>query len=349
MSNVVPIKIKSRIAKPHKASASPDLSSRNVLTNSPWDFVELWLKKEKKKEALFYWNQAREFHTASNGLPRQSSPLLHYYSFMNAVKALLSSKSISFNEYHGVSAHDMGGASTKINLANEGVKIKAQGVLPSLSNYLCESETDNTHSLQDLLFNLPYIHRTYCLTYKSQTDMYIPIKDAHFVCDKRNGVAYFRASLSSDFSNSHVVKRFPLIFEIESTEKEYLLKSNVTVPFSRPGRPTSTDLANLMSLHSQVRCELSYINGAQTLWYIKGVTSGPKRISRYPSTITLAAMHRLSELSRYKPLELDSFLSGQKNWLLSEFIQQSPAQFFDEISSEITGHQFLVPNVRPAT
>jgi hypothetical protein len=62
--------------------------------------------------------------------------------------------------------------------------------------------------------------------------------------------------------------------------------------------------------------------------------------------MVLAAMHRLSEVCRYRPLELASYLSGQKNWLLSEFIQMAPTQFIDEIASEITGFQFLVPNVR---
>src|SRR4051812_26852549 len=55
------------------------------------------------------------------------------------------------------------------------------------------------------------------------------------------------------------------------------------------------------------------------------------------------------EICRYRPLELASHLSGQKNWLLSEFIQMSPVQFIDEIASELTGHQFLMPNVRSAT
>jgi hypothetical protein len=59
-------------------------------------------------------------------------------------------------------------------------------------------------------------------------------------------------------------------------------------------------------------------------------------------------MHRLSEICRYQPLQLASLLAGQKNWLISEFIQMSATQFFDEIASEMTGHQFFIPNVRPA-
>lgn len=347
MSEIVRIKLKGKEVKPHKSVVSPELAARNVLTNTPWDFVDLWMKKEKQKNALFYWNQARVFHEASNGLPTQSAPLLHYYSFMNAVKALLTAKGITFNEHHGITAHNMRNATSKISLTNEGVKIKQNGVLPSLSLYYGEPESHNKFSLQELLFNLPYIHRTYCLTYPSQTDMFIPIKDSEFVVNKSTKQAYLRANLSKDFSTTQVIKRLPASF-IKDTERG-VVRSTATVTFSRPGKPTATDINNLLGLHKTLRHDLQYINGSQTLWYIKSETSGPKRISKLPATLTLAAMHRLSELSRYKPLELDSFLSGQKNWLLSEFIQQAPNQFFDEIASEITGHQFLVPNVRAAT
>ncbi|MBW6099855.1 YaaC family protein [Escherichia coli] len=34
--------------------------------------------------------------------PTNQPPLLHYYSFMNAVKALLSSRNINFKQHHGV-------------------------------------------------------------------------------------------------------------------------------------------------------------------------------------------------------------------------------------------------------
>src|SRR5690554_5163621 len=100
--STTPIKINGKTITLQKAIDNPLFGSKNVLTNSRWEFVELWLKKEKKAEALFYWGQAKEFNKAAVGLSIQASPLLHYYSFMNAAKALLSSKSIIFNHYHGV-------------------------------------------------------------------------------------------------------------------------------------------------------------------------------------------------------------------------------------------------------
>src|SRR5262249_2197671 len=57
---------------PHKAVMSPLMNSRNVLTNSPWTFVGLGLKRNQQSQALLYWEQTEEFHKASVGLSRRS-------------------------------------------------------------------------------------------------------------------------------------------------------------------------------------------------------------------------------------------------------------------------------------
>src|SRR5262249_34783516 len=134
---ILPIYLSGREIRPHKAIVYPLLGTRTVLTNSPWSFVSLWLKKEKKDDALFYWNQAQEFHIASSGINIQSAPLLHYYSFMNAAKALLTAKAVPYIERHGLRGHEMHGPSNKISLSNEGVRIlNNNGILPALSSYL---------------------------------------------------------------------------------------------------------------------------------------------------------------------------------------------------------------------
>jgi hypothetical protein len=135
------VKLKRREISPHKTLVAPLLNSRNVLTNSPWTFVALWLQRNHKPKALFYWEQAQEFHKVSVGLPLRSAPLLLYYCFMNAVKALLVAKSVSFDERHGVSVYPRIMPGVKRTFAQEGVKIQAAGILPSLSAYYGEAET----------------------------------------------------------------------------------------------------------------------------------------------------------------------------------------------------------------
>lgn len=350
MPKAVPIEISGRVLKMHKCVKACDWASSTVLTDDPWMFVDLWLRRNKKAEAQYYWSQALSFHNASMGMPLEAAPLLLYYSFMNGTKALLSAKGCSFNERHGVSRDAAGGTATSISLRNEGVKIWPNGVLPALSAYFAEAEVSDNHTMQQLLFNLPYIHRTYCLTYRSQTPMYIPLVKCRYVADTATKKARFEAEISQDFRPGMISRRLPSAIELSTPESDSRMIQSVQVcSCQKPRRPSSTDIDHLTQLHQGLRRNIQYINGAQTLWYLKTQPSGPGMVDRQPLTITLAAMHRLSELSRYRPMQLAKFLSGSKNWLLSEFIRQSPSQFTDAIAAEITGHRIMSPNVRPAT
>jgi hypothetical protein len=347
---IEPVRIQDRNLKLHKATANATLGARTVLANSPWDFVALWLKREHHAAALFYWQQAQTFAQAARDMPVDSSPLLHYYSFMNATKALLSARGVSFTEHHGVRAHNMRGTSNKLALSNEGVRMQNHGIAPALATYLGELESVRDHSLEDLFFNIPCVHRTYCLTYKSQSDLFIPLTDCAYVYDSTSGKAYLSANLSRDYAGSKYMRRLPASL-IEDTAKHdgFAIRSRDSVPLGRATITTPIDLAKMQQLQRSLRPDLNYIAGSQTLWYVKAVVRGPKRLRRSPLTLTLMAMHRLSEICRYRPIQLASFLGGQKNWLLTEFISMSPPQFIDELAAELTGYQCMTPNVRPAT
>jgi hypothetical protein len=61
------------------------------------------------------------------------------------------------------------------------------------------------------------------------------------------------------------------------------------------------------------------------------------------------AMHRMSEIARYKPLELNRLLEGRRNWILYEFTRVAQNQFIDEIAAEITGYEISPAGVRQST
>jgi hypothetical protein len=350
MATVEPVRTKSgRILGPHKAILSARFDARTVLTAAPWEFVSLWLKREKQNDALVLWNQAREFYEVSSSVSLQAAPLLHYYAFMNAAKALLTAKGITYDIYHGVRADDLRGSSRRITLSNEGIAIKQTGVLPALSQYLGETERSTKHTLKEILFNLPFVHRTYCLTYENQRDMFVPLTSCRFVVDSASAESYFSANISEDFSLPDIGKRLPSTLILNPTFGTQAVRSKGSVLLSSAQHLASADFAKLANLNRSLRDDLHYINATQTLWYAKLKVRGPKRLSRFPLTLTLAAMHRLSEICRYRPLELVKFGESQENWLLSEFVQAAPRQFLDAIASELTGYQFLLPNVRPAS
>jgi hypothetical protein len=179
---------------------------------------------------------------------------------MNAVKTLLTAKSVAFGAHHGVGIPKANRGKTMRDIASEEVEIKSAGVLPSLSVYLGETEALRVHTLKELFFNLPYIHRTYCLTYTQQTDMYIPFTECQYVCDKTLGRAFLRATLSKDFSAKRVIKRLRPAFVIDADcDDGRTVRSATSVSFGRPRRPTDADLANLTTLNRQVRNDLYYI------------------------------------------------------------------------------------------
>jgi len=344
------LRINGRDVGPHKATSSPNLGARTVLTNSHWEYVALWLRRQRKADALFYWQQAQTFARAAEGMPVDSAPLLLYYSFMNATKALLSAKAVPFHEHHGVRAHNTRGPSSKIALSNEGVKVMQRGIAPALSQYLSEAETSTQHSLEDLLFNIPCIHRTFCLTYKSQNDLFIPLTECRIEFDPTSSTAHFSAKLSRDFSGPTFIRRLPPSLIADATVNDgRTIRSAANIPAAGQIANTTAEIAAVATFLKTLRPDLNYIAGSQTLWYAKAVVTGPARLKRSPLTCTLLAMHRLSEICRYRPMELASFLNGQKNWLLTEFIRMSPPQFLDELSAELTGQQFMLPNVRPAS
>ncbi|MBB5366170.1 YaaC family protein [Deinococcus humi] len=342
------IKHNDRDLRISKSILDAHFSNRTVLTNSSWAFVSLWLKRNcKGTNAEFYWQQAKEFSDAAVGLPIDSAPLLQYYSYLNAAKALLSSKQVSFDQMHGVVLRKL--PVNTNHISNIGVKIMLHGVLPALSTYLGETESNRFHSLKDIFFNIPYVHRTYCLTHRNQKDMYIPLNDCHYSYDDVARQVRFRANLSKDFIGQKYRKRLPASLEVAPDDATGSTIQSVAFVNASSHRLSPAELDSVSALNRSVRHDVDYIAGNQTLWYAKGVVQGPPRLNRTPLVLSLAAMHRISEICRYNPIQLNALMSGQKNWLINEFIQMSPAQFMDQISTEITGYQFLLPNVRTAT
>jgi len=326
-----------------KAIRDSNFRMKTVLTLDPFEYVDLWLRREHKDEAQHYWRQSRNFYRAAQGLPIESSPLVLYYCFMNAAKALLASKGVTINPYHGVGAHQMRGPNSKVVLSNEGIIIKQAGIVPGVIAYFNEPEPSLTHSLEDVLYNIVCVHRTYCLSYANKMERFVPLKHASFVRDQATGEVRLFAQIVDGFDWPRYRRRLPPEV-VEVPGGIPAVQSATSIYWGTVNRPTDAELNSLRGLNATLRRSIHYINGAHVLWYIKA--TGPHAINRTQVTLMLAAMHRLSEICRYKPSQLRSFLEGSRNWLLSEFLAMSPQQFLDEIACEMTGHQIMIPNVR---
>ena len=333
-----PIKYNGKILSVHKASINPDFNSRTVLVENPWEYVEMWLKNQKEKDALFYWGQAKNFHKASQKLPNISSPVTAYYSFLNATKALLQVKKRHVVEKHGISGENVGRNGF---LSNEKVKFQQSGILSELCAYFGETSHNDEYSLKELLYNLPYIHRAYKLTFKSQQDLFIPIRNPIFVKKDNSSESWFCAEIVDTRYTHHST-----IGKISGKyERDVGIGDKFLIRRKKRFKWDDNNIMNFKAYHQKIRNDIFYIYGSDRLWYLKK-SDANNIINRSSLTITFAIMHRLSELARYSPMLLNTHFESKHNWLLSEFINTSLIQFIDEISAEITGQEFMLSGIR---
>lgn len=334
------LKIKGKNLTLQKSINEPKFDAKSVLVSDPWEYVEMWLKRSSgNKEAIFYWQQAKEFYKATLSLPLTSAPLTSYYCFLNATKALLLIKEIEFSNYHGVSGKQ---EKTRLSLINEKIVFKQNGVLPALMKYLEDPIPNEEYSLKELLRNLVYIHRTYCLTYISESskELFIPLEDVFFVKKKRSRECWFSAEIDEEYANKHTLNKINNKFEKDvNFSDRYVVRLKKRTIWDKN---STLETQKFINYHKRIRRNVQYIAGSSSRWYIKR-TNLPESIPLSPLSITFAAMHKLSELSRYEPITLSRHLNSQHNWLLSEFIKNASYQFIHELASEITGDEFAQP------
>ncbi|WP_083938085.1 YaaC family protein [Paenibacillus daejeonensis] len=277
-----------------------------------------------------------------------SKPLTSYYCFLNATKALLTFRKVQYNLQHGVSGESIAG---RVNIQNERISIHPRGVLSGLSSYLRESITapKESYTLKDVLYNLEYIHRAYNMTYSNQPELYIPVEDIRFVHDKERKIGWLEAVLEPHYSSQTTITKLEgySLDNYYSNSNFYVIRRNKTFIWEAPrNAPTAVSVESFKRYYYKNRRNLRYIFSPNKLWYIKRSNLTNGLINKSTLTLTFAAMHRLSEMSRYDPNTLDKHLSNSAGWLLSEFITKSAYQFIDMISSEITGDDFRVTGFR---
>lgn len=340
-----PISLNGREIRIHKAILDPQFSDPTVLTSDFWTYVELWLRRQKAQKAMFYWQQARQFYTASQGLNEISAPLTYYYCFLNAVKALLEYRKIPVPPYHGT----FGTSTTKkATLAGEIVKFRNRGIAPALKQLLGDTDSRDQYSLKQIFYNLVFIHRAFVLTFRKESEMFVPLKSAMYVRKDGTSDTWVELNADSKFDLAIIEANLPGDFERDLGRAGSVFRRKRRFKWRDGAEAEEGNLTRISNYNTRTRSSLVYIRGQPPTWYLKLSSISRDAISRSSLSLMLAAMHRLSELSRYDPLRLQLLLETQQNWLISEFIGSAPIQFLDEISTEITGQNLATPFVRTA-
>ena len=346
------LKVENKTIKLMKPHIAPQYGYRTVLSNSAFEYVSLWLKSQsgkKFKDASFLWKQAKYFYEASLKLPIEAKPLTAYYCIMNATKALLAINGKNVVKIgHGVSSPRQ---NLRGNIRKDEIIFGATGVLCGLSEHLGESMVKQTYRIFDLLYNLPCVHRTFTITYNDMTELFVPVSNVVFeltnMTDVTKRKAYIRFDIDSKYDNHHTRRYLDGNIEYArppQSKPYYRIKKRVKWDIHTPIKKRMGDI---VKYHKKYRNLFYYIHGRSMLWYVKkSLPTNTHIVDRHSMTIIYGVMHWLSELVRYSPDTFNCIMSSRQNWLIREFIDMGLPQFIDEISSEITGANIMLPGYR---
>lgn len=337
------ITLSSKPVAPHKSFSNPDFKAKAAHVTDRFQYVDMWLRQsdENGRASLVYWRQAANFYRANSAVDELAKPLTSYYCILNMVKAMLVSTGKDMARVqHGVSGYSVG---VKTALSNEIVKFKFSGVLADLSRFFEEDVSGADEcSLLDLLYNLPHIHRAYCMTIptRKKKELFIPLKECGFYRVDGTSECFFRGYLTSGWSVSRTKQKLPGGFEFDPTAEGGILAVRRKKRFKWQGKKESAKVESLGRYHKKLRRRIFQIYDAPGQWYLKrdvasGISDG--LIDKNPTVVAFAAMHRLSELSRYDPDKLSRHFNNRYGWLLSEFLTRTLDQVLDDLASEITG------------
>lgn len=335
-----------------KPVTSAEYQGKTVLTDSAWEYVELWLKRQSSKEAkeaLFYWQQAKHFFEASECLPQNSKPLTAYYCCLNATKALLCINKIDVNNIsHGITQNRHSNEKSN-SLDKAEVIFLGAGALTELSRYLEEDVTKQTYIIKDLLYNIPCIHRAFSITYSGSPELFVPIHNIGFVREDTTSRAWIQFAVDDRYANIQALRYLPSGYKhtmVEGSNEYFIRKENSRFKWDIHADMTER-LSNLSAYHKKVRKDLHYIRSDSRLWYIKkDIPTNSHIIKRNSLTLIFAVMHWMSELVRYNPEKFEKYMRSKQNWLLHEFIETALYQFIDEISCEITHQDIMASGYR---
>lgn len=353
-----------------KSITSADIASHSILTENIFSFVDFWFKTHNKRlkdnkgkkveeDYSFYWNQAKCFYKAAKTLPIESAPLPMYYCMLNAIKAYLFYTAKNYEEVkksfggHGLhevvnnvdeSAVDLD--SIFVSHDNWGVFSEFAKALDEDFNNKWKCGKDNKKSIKELMYYLSFIHSAYISTYNlpRKKELFIPLVPGSTPTYKYAKDRKIRIVVDLDkryFKKDAIA----LPKDVEESIPECFV-INPEDPFQLFSQKTFRK-TDILSEYSHYRMLFSYIAADKRIWYLMRENSEEKGISNLNSMIvTVAIVHRFSEIVRYKPEQMNKLLKGKESWLIHEFLSMALDQFIDEISCEITKKEIMATKTK---
>ena len=332
-----------------KSGARFKIQSR-VFASDPLNVIENHiysseLPAKRRKEALAYFSQARDFFVASKASDvRSSKSLLIYYCFMNLLKAYLLTKgtySTLGDTHHGLTVdfstvktkpttakmgayctYTNGSGVVKINLFDELLKIfKPAGLGPDRVEI----------KLSDVCAQILLGHRLWCKA-ATRKERFINVEHVAMRHNTEDNEIWANIELSR-----------PDYARLRYNQNDLLEKTGMTGEFSLVEPVSDREAKIVLEMNDEIQCPrpadkvLELAQKIRPFLWTSVTTSKPFRKyylylsdqdDVYPQVCSIYAMFFfLGSLARYRPHKLQHFVDGAYGAFISEFVNNQIDQY----------------------
>jgi hypothetical protein len=324
-----------------------------LVTSDPWACLMAHIHqtdicKARENLAIAFLEQAQDFHRAAKAAPRLGSkPLLHYYSFLNLAKVLLTLRtSLDLKRcVHGL-YESQSNIRSVLTINSQSVTIpELRGRIQVYREFIneCGFPVPNYSSstkVGDLLEQIVGIHRITNYTLKRPTK-YFPISSIRFEYDKYEKMVWLaltidRADLSD--KDAHDIRKHTSSFrEVESPNRTH--RRYESKPIKYEYSPIKVLRTLVLNTWKDIWSELR--PGGYKFW----ISSINKKNRRAQLASGYQAMFYFGSVARYRPDDFYKLAEGKHGWMVQEFINTQPYQFIYFLGSGIVDAEMVPPEL----
>lgn len=332
----------------------------------PWGILRKVIEKEcpaaRRVEAAACLRQAHDFFkVGTEGGVEAARPLALYYCYMNLLKVLCLTRGAnnSFNNaQHGIA--EIFNANYE-DIILRGFSSPNNGKLQNFSEMMSVVSGSGLPGTTDLTIGavLPQIlpgHRLWCEA-ANKAERFIAFEDIQFWRDTNTREVWLRLFLYSDdlsrlgvthanfMAQSGLAGDFREVVSDRTRNGRKIICIEQIATQNYPDRHPADVLENLVSgIRDNVWATVSSIPPYRRYY---AYLSPPSEIaSRLPQLLSIYAItFHLGSVTRYRPQDYDSVLSGKFGARVLDFVTGQPSQFLFLITSEIARQEVTQPSI----
>ena len=250
---------------------------------------------------------------------------------VNAAKALLVVKNRPFTQLHGVSGQL---AQARPRLSTNTSFSSSPALSPNCVGTLATPLTQGDRiTLYDALYNLPFIHRAFTLTFRAAVDLYLPIVEPIYCRKDGSSEAWFSAYVDPKNVTKNLAAVLPKGFEIDKGfHDQCVIREKARSKWEGRAKSRTADISHLIAYHSRTRRHVVSVLASRPLVPLRGSraipltqqvptpphachTSSPQRAFKVCTIVPLEAPRVPTQLAAHRVSKSSVQLNSSSRWL----------------------------------